>query len=161
MQHLIRIARFALVSGTGLALDFVVFLALVAAGLAPFTANLVSGAGAVTFVYFASVRRIFSYKGTFVVGLFLAYLLYQAAGVTLASAAVHALSQNLVAPGWAKLLILPVTFSANYLFMSFLTRRGAAAGSGYEQGLAAGDGALDPPHRLVQAPGREVGRNHK
>ncbi len=81
-----------------------------------------------TFVYFASVRRIFSYGGRFLFGLFLAYLAYQAVGVTAASLAVAALSAELVSPAISKLLILPITFSANYLFMSLLTRRGRQHG---------------------------------
>lgn len=113
-----------MVSGTGLALDFAVFLTLIWIGLSPFPANAMSGTSAVTFVYFASVRRIFSYAGRFLVGLFLAYLLYQALGVTAASLAVAFLSANFAPPAVSKLIILPVTFTANYLFMSLLTRRG-------------------------------------
>ncbi len=121
LRRLRQILGFALISGIGLGIDFVIFLLLMAAGLGPFTANLVSGACAVTFVYFASVRRIFSYAGRFLVGLFLAYLAYHAAGVTAASWAVGYLSAWTL-PVLAKLLILPVTFGANYLFMLLLTR---------------------------------------
>lgn len=124
MPRFQKMIRFAVVSGTGLALDFVVFLSLIWFGVGSFTANAISGTCAVTFVYFASVRRIFSYGGRFLFGLFLAYLAYQAVGVTAASLAVAALSANLFPPPISKLLILPVTFSANYLFMSLLTRRG-------------------------------------
>ncbi|MBW3654549.1 MAG: GtrA family protein [Gemmatimonadetes bacterium] len=128
MNEFHRVVRFAVVSGTGLVLDFAVFLALTGAGFSAFTANAVSGTCAVTFVYFASVRRIFSYAGRFLVRLFAAYLVYQAVGVTAASLAVAFLSAHLVAPVVAKLLILPVTFSCNYLFMSLLTRRGREQG---------------------------------
>ncbi len=123
MNELRRVMKFAVVSGTGLALDFAVFLALTGIAFSSFAANAVSGTCAVTFVYFASVRSIFSYGGRFLLGLFVAYLAYQAIGVTAASLAVAFLSANLVAPVVAKLLILPVTFSCNYLFMSLLTRR--------------------------------------
>lgn len=114
-------------SGLGLAMDFAVFFALIWAGLSPFGANAVSGACAVTFVYFASVRRIFSYRGRFLLGLFAAYLIYQVCGVTVASLLVQFLAANYVSAGLAKILILPLTFTANYLFMSLLTRKGGGA----------------------------------
>jgi putative flippase GtrA len=117
-----RVLAFALVSGLGLALDFCLFLALVEAGARAGWANLVSASAAVSFVYFASVRRIFAYEGRFLLALFLLYLGYQALAVALASWAVDALTALLREPALAKGLILPVTFSANYLFMSFLTR---------------------------------------
>ena len=121
--HRGKVLRFALVSGLGLAIDFALFLGLVALSFSPLAANAVSGACAVTFVYFASVRRIFSYAGRFLLGLFLAYVAYQVVGVSAASFAVSFLAAQLVSPALAKILILPVTFSANYLFMSLLTRR--------------------------------------
>lgn len=142
VRELHRVWKFAVVSGTGLGLDFAVFLALIWLGVSPFTANGVSGTCAVTFVYFASVRRIFSYGGRFLFGLFLAYLTYQAIGVTAASLAVAFLSANSVSPPVSKLLILPVTFSANYLFMSLLTRRGR--GDGLGAGLAPAVGGEAP-----------------
>lgn len=124
MNQIIKIAKFAVVSGTGLVIDFAVFLALIALGLSSFRANLLSATCAVTFVYFASVRRIFSYGGSFLFGLFFAYLAYQAIGVTAASLAVSYLAQHFLLPVAAKLVILPVTFGANYIFMAVLTSRG-------------------------------------
>jgi putative flippase GtrA len=126
VRQLFKILQFGIVSGVGLAIDFAIFFLLIAVGLSPFEANAASGSCAVTFVYFASVRRIFTYKGDFLLGLFFAYLLFQAAGVTAASLVVGALAEHQVNPALAKILILPVTFSANYLFMSFLTRKGKA-----------------------------------
>lgn len=126
-KNIIRsVLQFALVSSTGLCIDFAIFLSLTAASLTPFLANLVSGACAVAFVYFASVRRIFSYGGSFLLGLFTIYLAYQAAGVTLSSLAVAWLVNNSFSPVLAKAAILPVTFSTNYGFMWLLTRRGRA-----------------------------------
>jgi|LNFM01.2.fsa_nt_gb putative flippase GtrA len=124
---LTRIAGFALVSGVGLAIDFGMFLALVEfldvrAGVA----NLVSAAIAVTFVYFVSVRRLFNYQGRFLLALFALYLAYQIIAVAAASWAIDWLALNLFAPMIAKAVILPVTFTANYLFMSFITRSRAA-----------------------------------
>lgn len=121
--HLRRLALFAAASGAGLAIDFLLFLAFLAGGTTPGYANLLSGTAAVSFVYFTSVRRIFSYRGRFLLGLFVAYLAYQSAGVGLASWAVTSLAALQVPPLLAKLMILPVTFPANYVFMSLLTAR--------------------------------------
>lgn len=122
-----RVGRFAAVSGIGLALDFALFLTLVGLGIVPFAANAFSGACAVTFVYFASVRRVFSYRGSFLLHLFVAYLVYQVCGVAAASLAVAYLAEEWVSPGLAKILILPVTFTCNYLFMALLTRKAKPA----------------------------------
>ena len=73
------------------------------------------------FVYRASVAYVFRYRGAFLLPPFAAYLAYQAAAVTLASAAVDLLAPRLPAPLWAKLAILPATFAANYAFMRLLT----------------------------------------
>lgn len=127
--HLRRLLRFALVSGVGLGLDFLLFLALIALSAEPFLANMVSAACAVSFVYFASVRKIFRYEGGFMLGFFLLYLVYQAVAVTAASWGVSFLATRFVSPVLAKVIILPLTFGANYLFMTLLTRKGRAFGS--------------------------------
>jgi hypothetical protein len=75
-----------------------------------------------TFVYCVSVRRIFRYGGQFVLPLFAAYLGYHFCGTLIVSAAISALVHAGVTPALAKIGILPVTFSMNYLFMSWLTR---------------------------------------
>ncbi|HWT12711.1 MAG TPA: GtrA family protein [Allosphingosinicella sp.] len=119
--RLVRLALFALASGTGLAIDFLLFILLLAGGASPGAANLASGAAAVTFVYFASARRIFAYRGRFLFGLFAAYLAYQAAAVSAASAAVALLAASQLAPLLAKLVILPVTFPMNFFVLARLT----------------------------------------
>jgi putative flippase GtrA len=116
-----RLLRFALVSGTGLVLDTAVFLALVRLGLLAGYANLISASMAVTFVYFVSTKRVFEYAGRFLLGLFLIYCVYQVLAVSAASWTVGALVAAGFVPLLAKVLILPVTFLANYLFMAFLT----------------------------------------
>src|SRR4051812_16923951 len=128
--RLVEIAHFAAASAAGLAIDFLLFLLLLAAGAAPGWANLVSGTAAVSFVYFASVRRIFGYRGDFLLGLFSLYLAYQAASVAAASWAVAEITAAGLPPIGAKLVILPVTFPANYLFMAFLTGRRRAIPKG-------------------------------
>lgn len=118
-----RVLAFGLVSGIGLALDYGLFLILAENGLRAGFTNLVSASAAVTFVYFASVRRIFDYAGRFLFRLFAAYVVYQLVAVAAASWAVDWLvSGPRVAPVWAKAAILPLTFFANFLFMSWLTR---------------------------------------
>lgn len=125
---LTRVVGFALVSGAGLAIDFGLFLAMVELfGVRAGPANFVSAAVAVSFVYFVSVRRLFAYEGRFLLSLFALYLVYQFLAVTAASWAVDWLVADVhVLPALAKIIILPVTFTANFLFMSFITRRSAA-----------------------------------
>ena len=112
---------FALVSGMGLAIDFLLFALLVHWGAQPGWANILSARVAVAFVFFASVQRIFAYDGGFLFGLFLAYLLYQIVAVIAASVAVGVLAARM-SPLLAKLAVLPATFTANFAFMSLLTR---------------------------------------
>jgi putative flippase GtrA len=121
--HAARAVRYGLVSGAGLVLDIALFLILVGAGLGPFAANIISSATGLTFVYCASVRRIFRYDGRFIVPLFAVYLLYHVCGTLAVSAAISTVVHAGVAPALAKVGILPVTFGANYLFMSWLTRK--------------------------------------
>jgi putative flippase GtrA len=122
-QHALRVIAFGATSGVGLAIDVILFVMLLRFGLSPSAASRLSSAAAVTFVYFASVRRIFEYEGRFAIGLFALYSAYQTLGVLLAAAGVGALSAAGLAPLSAKLLILPLTFPANYLAMSFITAR--------------------------------------
>src|SRR5207302_9180428 len=74
--HAARALRFGLVSGIGLALDIALFLTVIHAGVGAFAANILSSAAGLTFVYCASVRRIFRYDGRFIVPLFAAYVFY-------------------------------------------------------------------------------------
>jgi len=127
-SRIVQLLKFAVVSGGGLAIDTLVFVVL-EPRFGPFLANLISAGLAVTFVYFASVQRVFRYHGSFMLALFLAYLAYQALGVTASSAAVAWLSTMLV-PIVAKILIIPVTFVMNFLFMTWLTQRAGARPSG-------------------------------
>lgn len=120
-DHIERLFRFALVSGTGLALDLVLFLAQVSLGASGFFANALSSTAAVIFVYLVSVRRVFLYNGDFVAAMFAAYAGYQVCGIALGSWAVNFLIGAGLIPLAAKLAILPVTFGANYLFMWWLT----------------------------------------
>ena len=117
-----KLAKFALVSGAGLALDVSLFLILVNGGLHPAFVIFLSAATAVTFVYFVSTKRVFNYEGRFLLQRFFLYATYQFLAVISASWAVGKLVGIGIAPLLAKGLILPVTFSANYVFLDFLTR---------------------------------------
>jgi putative flippase GtrA len=122
-RHAVRAAAFAGVSGAGLILDLSLFALLMDHGASARSASLASGAAATALVYFASVRRIFHCRSDFLLGLFAVYLAWQGFSVAASAFAVGGLTAGGVAPLLAKLLILPVTFPANYLFMSVLTAR--------------------------------------
>src|SRR3954452_19895741 len=119
--HAARALRFGLVSGIGLALDVALFLTLVHAGVSAFEAIVGSSAAGLHFVYCAAVRRIFRYDGRFIVPLFAAYVLYHVCGTLFVSWAISGVVRLGVAPAIPKIGILPATFTANYLFMSWLT----------------------------------------
>jgi putative flippase GtrA len=118
---LARIVKFAGVSGAGLCLDYAVYSLLCASGVAAGWANLVSAGLGVTFVFVVSARRIFAGSDHFLLGLFGVYALYQVAAVSAASwlvgEATHVLDGRYLL---GKTLILPLSFTANYLFTSWL-----------------------------------------
>jgi len=116
-----RLLRFAGVSGLGLCLDYALYAALYEAGLPAGWANLISAGTAVSFVYVASVRGVFASRRDDIHRLFVAYAGYQVAAVGLASVAVDLMTSLLdgryIA---AKTVVLPASFTANYLFMGWL-----------------------------------------
>ncbi|MEM9349083.1 MAG: GtrA family protein [Pseudomonadota bacterium] len=128
---------FALVSGTGFVIDVALTMGLVAAGLSPFWASLIGAGTAVTFVYVTSRLGIFGDRKVGPAQDYALYILWQVAAVTAASLAVAALAFALLplAPGLtdgdplaltsgaAKVLVTPLTLTANYLFMRWLTQR--------------------------------------
>ncbi len=122
-RTLLKIFRFALVSGMGLALDVCIFLVLVHFGVVPLIANLFSAATSTTFVYFVSISTIFSYRGKFALPLFVIYCLYQFIAIVTTSYFVSLLAKYFGQPLLAKIIVLPFTFSANFLFMTLLTRQ--------------------------------------
>lgn len=118
----IKVAGFAVLSGFGLMIDLGVFSVLVHYGLRPGYANLVSATLAVTFVYFSSAKSIFRYHGQFLLPLFVLYAAYQVLAVLAASFAVDRLALAGYRPIISKCMILPVTFTTNYLFMNFFLK---------------------------------------
>lgn len=121
--HGTRFLRFGLISGLGWLLDFVVFSLLGLAGLRIAVANGVGASLAVTWVYFASVRRIFAYEGRWLYGKWLLYLGYQLVSISLFSCLIEWLAMQFGLSGiLSKILVTPATFATNYLFMLLLTR---------------------------------------
>jgi hypothetical protein len=119
--RLIEIAKFAGASGAGLLLDYAIYTALCEAGLAAGWANLISASVGVTFVFLVSAHRIFDSTGHFLTRLFVVYALYQVVAVAAASGLVGAMTdvfdgQYLL----GKTVVLPLTFTSNYLFMAWL-----------------------------------------
>lgn len=121
---LTRLLRFAGASGLGLAIDVLVYSALNLAGVPAGVANVVSAACGVTFAYCASLRHVFDARErTTERGLFASFWVYQALAIPAASGLV-ALAAAALDDRWllAKSVVLPVTFFANYVFMSWLLR---------------------------------------
>jgi putative flippase GtrA len=119
-----RIVAFAVVSGLGLTLDYGLYALLCANGTPAGEANLASAATGVTFVFLASVRRIFQSEHRFLLAPFLVYAAYQVVAVSAASWAVGTMTDVLDgAYILGKTTVLPVSFTANYLFMSWLSRQ--------------------------------------
>ena len=120
-MHVARILKFAGVSGAGLCLDYAVYSLLCAGGVGAGWANLVSASLGVTFVFVVSARRIFASSERFLLGLFGVYAAYQVAAVSAASwlvgEATYLLDGRYLV---GKTLVLPLSFTANYLFMSWL-----------------------------------------
>lgn len=115
-----RILGFGVTSGIGLTIDIVLFACLLVLGVCPFFANLASAGCAVLFVFFASVRRVFRFRGSYLLTRFVLYVALQVAMVAAASAAVAYLALAIPAI-LAKAATIPFTFGANYSFMSLLT----------------------------------------
>lgn len=115
------VIRFALVSGTGLTIDFAIYTALCLAGMSAGAANLISAAVAVTFVYLVAGRHIFRATGRDMTRLFWAYVVWQAFAVPAASLAVELATDAFDGKYLlGKTVVLPFTFGANYLFTNWL-----------------------------------------
>ncbi len=139
-----------MVSALGLAADFLVFSLLLEAQVVPGVANAIGATLAVTWVYFASVRRVFRYGGASLHGGFATYAVYQMAGIAVSSWAVDGIVLlTALHPLAAKLAVTPATFLANYLFMAWLTGRDTGSP---ETCRTAQDQVDAPPRILVFVP---------
>lgn len=116
------ILRFGLVSGTGWLIDFCLFLASAWAGAPVWLANMLGASVAVLFVFFVSVHRVFKYKGGYLVGKLVLYVIYQIIAISLASLLIDGIVRWYGAsPLIAKVFVTPLTFYVNFQFMSLLT----------------------------------------
>lgn len=116
------IARFGIVSGVGWLIDFCLFVAFGWLGAPVWAANMVGASVAVLFVFFASVRHVFAYQGGQLPRKLMAYIVYQVVAIFAASLLIDALTSWLdLLPVIAKILVTPLTFYANFQFMSFIT----------------------------------------
>ncbi|HEB0893496.1 MULTISPECIES: GtrA family protein [Citrobacter] len=116
------IFRFAVVSGLGWLIDFSIFVLLNSLGFPVWLANIVGATAAVLFVFFASVRKIFQYNGHYILWKLLNYIVYQIIAIICASLLIDFIALQFgMLPIIAKIIVTPLTFYANFQFMSFLT----------------------------------------
>lgn len=136
-----RFAGFALISGIGWSLDFMVMAGLAQLGVPIFWANMIGAFCAVTLVFFASNYCIFrNTKGRSTLFLLTAYWVWQVVAITAASALIATISSILIElwpqdhafllgtelrpeaiSGMAsKALVTPATLIANFLFLHLL-----------------------------------------
>lgn len=116
------IFRFAVVSGLGWLIDFSIFALLNSLGFPVWLANIVGATTAVLFVFFASVRKIFQYNGHYILWKLLNYIVYQIIAIICASLLIDLIALQFgMLPIIAKIIVTPLTFYANFQFMSFLT----------------------------------------
>lgn len=112
--------KFGFVSGLGWILDFSIFSALCYFGMQAGLANAFAASVAVTFVFFSSLRPIFRDHGNYVGRKLLIYWVYQMIAVSLASYSVGYLAITGLNPLLSKVVVTPVTFMVNFLFMRWL-----------------------------------------
>lgn len=116
------IFRFAVVSGLGWLIDFSIFALLNSLGFPVWLANIVGATTAVLFVFFATVRKIFQYNGHYILWKLLNYIVYQIIAIVCASLLINFIALQFgMLPIIAKIIVTPLTFYANFQFMSFLT----------------------------------------
>lgn len=114
-----RLVSFAVGSGAGLAADLLTFSVLVLVGVPPVAANLVSTAVATTIVYLLVTR--YTFRAVRRARTYLLFFGWYAALSVIVSVLIEEISRG--DTGWAlvlKLLSVPCTFTANYLFSTFL-----------------------------------------
>lgn len=117
------IVRFGLISGVGWLIDFCLFSFICWLGTPVWLANVAGATVAVLFVFFISVRHVFEYEGRYLLGKLLAYVSYQSIAILAASFLIDELVRRFgFMPIAAKIIVTPLTFFANFQFMSFITK---------------------------------------
>lgn len=116
------IVRFGFVSGIGWLIDFCFFVVLGLLGVPIWAANMLGASVAVLFVFFASVRHVFECEDGYLIGKLITYVFYQTIAIIAASLLIEALTRWLdLAPVLTKIAVTPLSFYANFQFMSFIT----------------------------------------
>ena len=117
----IKIFGFGIVHAFGLGLDMVVFISFLRLDFKPLMANIFAGIVGVTFAYFVSARFIFYYKSEFLLLKFFFYLIWNAFRIVFFS---YIIAQTSIFfslyPIIPKIIVTPLSFYCDYLFMSFL-----------------------------------------
>lgn len=148
---MLKLLKFAGVSGAGVCLDWAIYVALCSGGMPAGWANLISASAGVTFVFVVSARHIFESsdhdeggrESARLHGLFAIYAIYQVVAVSAASYAVHLTTDWLGSYVFGKAALLPVTFACNYAFMSWLFSRRSPGARGASAPVPSP--AADPP----------------
>ena len=123
---------FALLSGLGWLLDFSTFTVLLKFNVLDFIANFVSSYVGVTFVWFTSLRMVFSQSGKSRMTFLLIYWGFQFISISVYSQLLHMVASTFSDAGFlakisnnpgvaAKIIVTPFNLVTNFLFMRYLT----------------------------------------
>lgn len=116
------IFKFAVVSGSGWLIDFTIFTFLNLIGFPVWLSNFLGATIAVVFVFFVSVRKVFQYGGGYLFNKLIKYVIYQIVAITVASLLIDFIVMQFdITPLFAKVIVTPLTFYANFLFMGYIT----------------------------------------
>lgn len=122
MQFIINFFKYFYVSLIGLSLDMIIYyILLYIFNITVFSANLTSSFFAISFVYVMSTKKIFDKKGT--VGSYLIFIVYHVISINIYSYLVFYIHYNYeFTPLISKVLIVPISFITNFIFMTFLIK---------------------------------------
>ena len=116
------ILKFAVVSGSGWLIDFSIFTFLNFIGFPVWLANFLGATTAVIFVFLVSVRNVFRYGGDYILYKLIKYVIYQFVAISVASILIDFIAMQFNTPPLiAKIIVTPLTFYANFLFMGYIT----------------------------------------
>jgi hypothetical protein len=118
------ILKFARISITGLLIDFSSFSIILLTSMSILLSSVISSSIAVTFVFFASTKRLFYYKDGFLFFKFFVYLLYSLFLIFFISFLIQEFSNFYkLSPLFFKACATPFTFVLNFVFISILLNK--------------------------------------
>lgn len=138
MRNLREFVLFAIISGLGVIIDFVImWCSLSFIGLTPFLSNCIGSTFGISFVFFVSSHKLFINKGHLIYVKFLVYLIYSVGLIFVASSIIQYLSyidiilklQNILLlkflpqPVFAKIIVTPFTLIINFIVAKLLIER--------------------------------------